>query len=109
MPIAKTLRRIFAGGVACALVAAAIGFALGRARFGANDAEGLARVQQSVQSDISGVASALKDIAASVAQAPGLFDAAAADPLGAGAQTLFQRTDVALQGRTPGDFAVSAY
>ena len=109
MPIAKTLRRIYAGGLACALVAAAVGFALERARFGATEAEGLARVERSVQSDISAVAAALSDIASSVAREPGLFDAAAADPVGAGARLLFDRADQSLEGRTAGEFAVSAY
>jgi signal transduction histidine kinase len=109
MPISKTLRRIFAGGLACALVAAAVGFGLERARFGASEAEGLARVEQSVQSDISAVAAALSDIATSVAREPERFDRAAADPVGADARRLFELAEEALQGRNLNDFAVSAY
>ncbi|HTL03033.1 MAG TPA: HAMP domain-containing sensor histidine kinase [Vicinamibacterales bacterium] len=109
LPITKTLRRIYAGGLACALVVVAAGFALERARFGASEAEGLARVERSVQSDITAVAAALTEIASSVGREPGRFDAAAADPVGTGARLLFDRADQALQGRTSGAFAVSAY
>ncbi len=53
------------------------------------------------------VASALNDIAASVGREPALFDTAAADP--AGARPLLDRADQALQARTAGVFAVTAY
>ena len=43
MNISSSLRRIYAAGVACALLAAAIGFVLERARFGSTDADALAR------------------------------------------------------------------
>src|SRR4051794_9689636 len=109
MGIAKTLRRIHAGGLACAVAAAAVGFALERARFGATEAGGLARVERSAQSGISSVAAALKDIAAVMASEPAKFDTAAADPVGADARRLFDLADQALQGRATGEFAVSAY
>ena len=54
-------------------------------------------------------ATTLNEIASSVAREPGLFDAAAADPVGTGARILFDRSDQALEGRTPAVFAVSAY
>jgi signal transduction histidine kinase len=109
MPIAKTLRRIYAGGLTCAVAAAMIGFALERTRFGASDADALARAERSVQSEIAAVAATLTEIASAVAHEPGLFDAAAADPVGTGARLLFDRADQALTDRAPGAFAVSAY
>ena len=81
---------------------------LERARFGPNDeTEALARVERSVRAEIDAVASALNDIASSVAREPALFDTAAADP--AGARDLLDRADQALQGRAAGVFAVTAY
>ena len=38
-----------------------------------------------------------------------MFDAAAADPAGPGVRALLDRADVALRGRTPGVFVVTAY
>ena len=60
-----------------------------------------------MRAEIDAVASALSDIASSVAREPALFDTAAADP--AGARPLLDRADRALQGRTAGVFAVTAY
>jgi signal transduction histidine kinase len=107
MNISHSLRRIYAGGVACAVLAAAVGFALERGQFGSSDADALARAERSVRAELAGVATALEEIALSVAREPGLFDAAAADP--AGARALFDRADQALAGRTPDVFAVTAY
>ena len=92
----------------CATLAAATGLGLERARFGSSDADAFAHVEHSVRSEIADVATTLGAIAASVAREPALFDAAAADPTG-GARALLDRTDLALQGRTPGVFAVTAY
>jgi signal transduction histidine kinase len=95
-------------GLVCAALAATIGISLERARFGPNDDnQALARVERSVRGEIDAVTSALKDIAASVAREPALFDTAAADP--AGARSLLDRADQALQGRAAGVFAVTAY
>ncbi len=106
--IARPLRRIYLTGLVCAALAAVIGISVERARFGPNDEhESLARVERSVRDEINTVASALNDIAASVAREPALFDTAAADP--AGARPLLDRADRALQGRTAGVFAVTAY
>jgi signal transduction histidine kinase len=107
MNISSSLRRIYVGGVACALLAAVIGFALERARFGSTDAGALARAEGSVRNEIAGVAASLTEIASSLAREPELFDAAAADP--AGARALFDRADQALVDRAPGVFAVTAY
>ncbi|HEV3214125.1 MAG TPA: HAMP domain-containing sensor histidine kinase [Vicinamibacterales bacterium] len=107
MNISSSLRRIYAAGVVCAILAVAIGFALERARFGSTDADALARGEGSVRDEIAGVVASLTEIASSVAGEPGLFDAAAADP--AGARALFDRADQALAGREPGVFAVTAY
>ena len=101
------IRRIYLGGLACALVATAIGIGLERARFGSSEADAFARVEGSVRSEIAGVVSSLSEIASSVGREPALFDAAAADP--AGARALFDLADQSLQGRTPGVFAVTAY
>jgi hypothetical protein len=107
-PIARPVRRIYLTGLVCAALAAVIGISLERARFGPNDEnEALARVERSVRKEIESVTSALEDIAASVAREPALFDTAAADP--AGARPLLDRADQALQGRTAGVFAVTAY
>jgi signal transduction histidine kinase len=105
--IKRSLRRIALAGLLCAVLAAVIGIALERARFGSSDADAFRRVEQSVRREIATVVTALGDIATSVAREPGQFDAAAADP--AGARTLFDRADRALQGRQPGVFAVTAY
>ena len=84
------------------------GIALERTRFGpADQTVALARAERSVRVEIDAVASALSDIASSVAREPALFDTAAADP--AGARPLLDRADQALQGRTAGVFAVTAY
>ena len=100
--------RIYLVGLLCASVAALIGISIERARFGPNDSdEAMARIQRSTAAEISGVASALNDIALSVGRDPGLFDTAAADA--AGARPLIDRADQALVGRTPGVFAVTAY
>jgi signal transduction histidine kinase len=106
--VARPLRRIFLTGLLCAAVAASAGIALERARFGPDHpAEAIARVERSVREAIEEVTSALSDIAATVAREPALFDTAAADP--AGARPLLDRADQALQGRTAGVFAVTAY
>jgi hypothetical protein len=106
--IARSLRRIYLTGLVCAALAATIGISLERARFGPNDEnQALARVERSVREEIGAVTSALNEIAASVAREPALFDTAAADP--AGARSLLDRADQALQGRTAGVFAVTAY
>jgi hypothetical protein len=107
MNISSSLRRIYAAGVVCAILAVAIGFALERARFGSTEADARARGEGSVRGEIAGVVASLTEIASSVAGQPGLFDAAAADP--AGARALFDRADQALAGREPGVFAVTAY
>jgi signal transduction histidine kinase len=91
----------------CAALTAGSGIAIERARMGSTDADAFARVETSIRSEIANVVAALDDIAASVAREPALFDAAAADP--AGARALLDRTDQALQGRTAGVFAVTAY
>ena len=108
VPVARPLRRIYLTGLVCAALAAAAGITLERRRFGPNDQiEALARVERSVRAEFDAVASALSDIAASVAREPAQFDTAAADP--AGARPLLDRADRALQGRTAGVFAVTAY
>jgi signal transduction histidine kinase len=109
MKISTTLRRIYAGGLACALLATGVGFGLERARFGASETEAYASVKRSVEVEIADVAATLSEMAATVAGDPGLFDSAAADPVGPGARALFDRADQSLQGRTPDVFAVSAY
>jgi signal transduction histidine kinase len=106
--VARPLRRIYLTGLVCAALAAVAGISIERARFGPNNQnEALARVERSVRAEIDTVASALGDIAATVAREPALFDTAAADP--AGARPLLDRADQALQGRTAGVFAVTAY
>jgi signal transduction histidine kinase len=106
--VARPLRRIYLTGLVCAALAAIAGIAVERARFGPNnETEALARVERSVRVEIDSLASALNDIASSVAREPSLFDTAAADP--AGARPLLDRADQALQGRTAGVFAVTAY
>ncbi len=106
--IARPLRRIYLTGLVCAALAALAGISAERARFGPSDhKEAQARVEQSVRAEITAVTSALAEIAASVAREPALFDTAAADP--AGARPLLDRADRALQGRTAGVFAVTAY
>ena len=106
--VARPLRRILLAGLVCASLAAAVGIAIERARLGPDDpAEAIARVERSARAEIDGVASALNDITASVAREPALFDTAAADP--AGARPLLDRADQALQARTAGVFAVTAY
>jgi signal transduction histidine kinase len=106
--VARPLRRIYLIGLVCAALAAVAGIALERRRFGPNDQhEPLARAERSVRAEIDAVAAALNDIASSVAREPALFDTAAADP--AGARPLLDRADQALQGRTAGVFAVTAY
>ena len=104
---ARSLRRIFLVGLVCAAVTAAVGLALERSRFGPSPQEAMARVERSVRAEIHNVAEALEDIAATVSREPALFDTAAADP--AGARPLLDRADQALQGRTRGVFAVTAY
>jgi len=108
-PIARPLRRICLTGLVGAAVAAAVGIALERARLGPTDAAAVSRVEESVRAEITGVASALDDIASAVAREPALFDAAAADPAGGGVRALLDRADQALRGRTAGVFAVTAY
>ena len=107
VPVSRPLRRIYLIGLVCAAIAAATGIALERNRFGPNQNEALVRVERSVRAEIDTVASALNDIATSVAREPAHFDTAAVDP--AGARPLLDRADQALQGRTAGVFAVTAY
>ena len=107
-PVARPLRRIYLTGLVCAALAAVVGITIERTRFGPDDQnEALARVERSVRTEIDVVAAALNDIASSVAREPALFDTAAIDP--AGARPLLDRADRALQGRTAGVFAVTAY
>ncbi len=108
-PIHRRLRRSSLAGLICAVVAAIGGIAFERARLGPNDTEAVARVQQSVRTEIGRVADALDEIASAVAREPALFDAAAVDPAGSGVRALLDRTDQALRGRTAGVFAVTAY
>jgi signal transduction histidine kinase len=106
--VPRPLRRIYLTGLVCAALAASVGIAVERARFGPNDeTEALARVERSVRAEIDTLASALNDIASSVAREPALFDTAVADP--AVARDLLDRADQALQGRAAGVFAVTAY
>jgi signal transduction histidine kinase len=106
--VARPLRRIYLSGLVCAALAAIAGISIERARFGSNDEnEASARVERSVRAEIDVVAAALNDIASSMAREPALFDTAAADP--ALARPLLDRADQALQGRTAGVFAVTAY
>ena len=106
--VARPLRRIYLTGLLCAALAAAAGIAFERTRFGPDDPdEARARVERSVRAEIDAVAVALNDIASFVARQPALFDTAVTDP--AGARPLLDRTELALQGRTPGVFAVTAY
>ncbi len=108
LAIGRALRRIYLTGLACAVAAALGGIAVERARFGPTDEDAMTRVERSVRAEIDAVASALNDIAASVGREPALFDTAAADPA-AGARPLLDRADQALQARTAGVFAVTAY
>ena len=106
--VSRPLRRIYLTGLVCAALAAAIGIFVERARFGPNDpGAAMARVERSAREEIDIVASALTDIASSLSREPALFDTAAVDP--AGARPLLDRADQALQGRTAGVFAVTAY
>ncbi len=104
----RALRRIYLTGLACAVAAAVGGIWIERARFGPTEQEARARVERSVRVEIESVASALHEIAASVGREPALFDTAAADPA-AGARPLLDRADQALQARTAGVFAITAY
>ena len=107
-PVARRLRRIYLTGLMCAALAAIAGISIERARFGPNNQDdALARVERSVRAEIDAVATALNEIATTIAREPALFDTAAADP--AGARPLLDRADLALQGRTAGVFAVTAY
>jgi nitrogen fixation/metabolism regulation signal transduction histidine kinase len=108
LAIGRALRRIYLTGLACAVGAALGGIAIERARFGPTDQDAMTRVERSVRAEIDAVAGALNDIAASVGREPALFDTAAADPA-AGARPLLDRADQALQARTAGVFAVTAY
>jgi signal transduction histidine kinase len=105
--IARPLRRIYLTGLVSAALAALIGIVWERSRFGPSEQDAKTRAEQSVRVQIAQVTAALETIAASVAREPSLFDPAAADP--AGARPLLDRADQALQGRTAGVFAVTAY
>jgi signal transduction histidine kinase len=106
--VARPLRRIFLVGLVCAAGAALSGVALERSRFGPDGQEAMARVERSVRAEIHNVTDALEEIAATVSREPALFDTAAANHP-AGARPLLDRADQALQGRTRGVFAVTAY
>ena len=108
--ISTTLRRIYAGGLTCALVVAAVGFALERARFGASEAEA------------SGARGAVDPVRYFLgrrgADGRRFVGGARARPLRRGRRESSRAparasssiaTDQALQGRPPGEFAVSAY
>jgi signal transduction histidine kinase len=105
----RALRRIYVAGLLGAALAAAVGLALERARFGATEADAFGRVERSVRSEIADVIASLNDITVSLAREPALFDAAAADP--AGARALLDRADQVLQAqaRTTAVYAVTAY
>ena len=47
MNISSSIRRIYAVGVACAILAVFIGFVLERARFGSSDEDALSRAERS--------------------------------------------------------------
>ena len=105
--VARSLRRIYLIGLMCAAGTAIGGIAIERSLFGPTDTDAITRVEESVRSEIRRVADALGEIAAIVSREPAQFDMAAADP--AGARQLLDRSDQALQARTPGVFAVTAY
>ncbi len=107
--VPRPLRRIYLTGLACALAAAIVGIAFERARFGSNDAEAAARVQRSIDDEISAATSTLQEMADAVAREPALFDAAAVDAAGPGVRALLDRADQVIRGRPTGLFAVTAY
>src|SRR5205814_3542239 len=57
----SSIRRIYAVGVACAILTVFIGFALERARFGSSDEDALSRAERSVRAEIAVVTAALSE------------------------------------------------
>ncbi len=88
------MRRTVAVGVAAAVLAAAGGRVLERQRFGATDAESLARIDRELRGRFDGSAATLSTLAAQVAGAPAFLQTAGRDK--ASAEGLFDALDQAL-------------
>ena len=89
----RTLARIAAGGLICALLVLAGGWALRRAVFGRDESQARARVEAEVRSTFDAMSRQLRDMAAAVAD-PALVRAAADDDTSAVHRLLTRAAEV---------------
>ena len=93
----RTLARIAAGGLICALLVLAGGWALRRAVFGRDESQARARVEAEVRSTFDAMSRQLRDMAAAVAD-PALVRSAADDDTSAVHRLLTRAAEVVARG-----------
>jgi signal transduction histidine kinase len=103
----RTLARITVGGLICALVVLAGGWALRRAVFGRDDSQARARVEADVRSTFDALARRLREMATALAD-PALVRAAADDDTSAAHQLLTRAAEI-VAGDYPADAALTVY
>jgi len=104
----RTLARIAAGGLICALVVLAGGWALRRAVFGRDDSQARARVEADVRSMFDTMSRRLREMAAAVSD-PLLVKKAAADDDTSAAHLLLTRAAEVVATDSPADAALTVY
>jgi signal transduction histidine kinase len=103
----RTLARIGAGGLICALVVLAGGWGLRRAVFGRDDSQARARVEADVRSTFDAMARRLREMAATVSD-PTMVRAAADDDASAAHQLLTRAAEI-VASDYPADAALTVY
>src|SRR5438552_10221637 len=103
----QALWRIVRLGLVVAAAVAAVGWALGRARFGTSDAEGLARIETELRGQFSASAETLGRIATGLAAQRDAIMLAERTPTGAA--RLFDAIDVAFAGQDPGRTGITIF
>jgi signal transduction histidine kinase len=103
----RTLARIAAGGLICALVVLAGGWGLRRAVFGRDDSQARARVEADVRSTFDAMARRLREMAAAVSD-PALVRKAADDDTSAAHQLLTRAAEIVATD-DPADAALTVY
>jgi signal transduction histidine kinase len=103
----RTLTRIAAAGLICALVVLAFGWGFRRAVFGRDDSQARARVEADVRSTFDAMARRLREMAAAVSN-PALVRAAADGDASAAHQLLTRAAEV-VASDSPADAALTVY
>src|SRR4051812_46366119 len=103
------VRRIVLVGLAAAMVAAALGWAIGRSRFGSSDEEAIARLESDLRRQFADTAATLARIAADLANAAQPSATTANDPDQTAPRRLFDAIADALAGQEPDRTGITVY